>query len=610
MREKPDDDSSHGTEPVILDGRTVTPEAVVAVAREGRPVTVPAAARERVRTARARVEDVVDSGEPVYGLNTGFGELVDERIPADRIEDLQTNLLRSHAAGGGRECTREEVRAMLACRINALVTGHSGVREVVIDHLLTLLNEGVQPVVRSRGSLGASGDLAPLAQLSLVLLGEGEAICYGDGNGKRGEIENGDGNGRETENRTGNANTPPGVDESETPQRPIRVPGDVALEAVGLEPLSLAPKEGLALINGTQLTVGLAAILVIDGDRLLEAADAAGALTTEVTLGTTASSDPAIHAARPHAGQKRRAAAIRDLTADSQVVEAHRNCDRVQDAYSLRCLPQVHGAVADALEHLRAAVAVELNSATDNPLVFAADEVDERASGSDLAAVLSGGNFHGEPLALRLEYARLALTDLGAISERRIDRLLNPNLQEPHLPPFLAPESGLQSGYMIAQYAAAAALNECRSLGAAVSDNTPVSGGQEDHVSMSAQSGVNARRTLECVRRIVATELLCAGEAGEYVGDAVAAFEAGENLSCAGDEGSAADADSFDPSDVLGTGTAALYTELRTLVPPLEGDRRLDGDLDVVAAAIESGALLEAVRAAVGGKPGRDAPDT
>ncbi|MFC7215980.1 histidine ammonia-lyase [Saliphagus sp. GCM10025334] len=528
--------------PVELDGRSLTPEDVVAVARDGAPVTITTDARERVRVSRERVEDVIESGEPVYGLNTGFGELVDERIPPDQIERLQTNLLRSHAAGAGRECTREEVRAMMVSRINALVAGYSGVREVVVDHLVTLLNEDVQPVVRSRGSLGASGDLAPLAHLSLVLIGEGEAILRDD-------------------------------------EGSMRVDGDVALEAVGLEPLSLAPKEGLALINGTQLTVGLAAMLVVDGERLLRAADAAGALTTEVTLGTTATSDAAIHDVRPHAGQQRSAAAVRALTADSDVVEAHRNCDRVQDAYSLRCLPQVHGAVRDAVAHLREAVTVELNSATDNPLVFSAADADDRASGTDRAAVISGGNFHGQPLALRLEYARLALTDLGAIAERRIDRILNPNLQEDHLPPFLAPESGLQSGYMIAQYTAAALLNECRSIGAASSDNTPVSGGQEDHVSMSSQSALNARKVLENVRRIVATEAVCATQSADYVGNA----EDVDVLSPSADRAATAAA--------LGTGTGALYEHVGQFVPPLEDDRVLDGELDAVADAIASGGI-------------------
>ncbi|SDR44612.1 histidine ammonia-lyase [Natronobacterium texcoconense] len=524
---------------VALDGESLTPEDVVAVARENAPVVVPESAREQVRDSRRRVESVLESDEAVYGLNTGFGELVDERIPPEDLERLQHNLLRSHATGAGRELSREEVRAMMVARINALVKGYSGIREVVIDHLLECCNEGVHPVVRSRGSLGASGDLAPLAHMALVLVGEGEAVVEVDGSERR-------------------------------------LPGDDALAAIGLEPLSLAPKEGLALINGTQLTVGLASLAVVDGERLVRAADAAGALTTETTLATTATSDPAIQDVRPHAGQQESAAFVRRLTADSEVVEAHRNCDRVQDAYSLRCLPQVHGAVRDALEHLRDGVEIELNSATDNPLVFASDRVDERASGTDNASVLSGGNFHGAPLALRLEYVRLALADLTAISERRIDRMLNPNLQEPHLPPFLAANSGVESGYMIAQYTAASLVNEIRSLGAASSDNTPVSGGQEDHVSMSAQSALQVRTALENATWVVAAELLCGAEAAEYVDDA---FD-------------------VEPDDLsLGTGTGAVRDLVREVAPPLSetGDRPLHDDVERVVDLLEEGLLEDAI---------------
>ena len=534
---------------VRLDGESLTPEDVVAVARDDATVSIADDARERVRASRERVEDVLESGEPVYGLNTGFGELVDERIPRDRLEQLQANLLRSHAAGTGRELTREEVRAMMVTRVNALAKGYSGIREVVLEHLVRMLNEGVHPVVKSRGSLGASGDLAPLAHMSLVLIGEGEALVDAD------RAENGDDSSAST-----------------------RLPGEEALAEIDLEALTLAPKEGLALINGTQLSVGLASFVVVDGEALVRAADVAGALTTEVTLGTTASSDPAIHGVRPHAGQRVSAANVRRLTAGSEIVEAHRNCDRVQDAYSLRCLPQVHGAVRDAVSHLREAVTVELNSATDNPLVFDAAGLDDRASGTSRAAVLSGGNFHGEPLALRLEYVRIALTELAAISERRIDRLVNPNLQEPHLPPFLAPDSGVQSGYMITQYAAAACLNDVRSIGTAATDNTPVSGGQEDHVSMSGGAALNSRRALERVRTVVASELVCAAQAAEFVDDA------------------------FDAAGLsLGNGTAAAYEVLREVVPPLEEDRPVHRDVEAAADVLETGLLEERVSDRCGG---------
>ncbi|SIR54616.1 histidine ammonia-lyase [Haladaptatus litoreus] len=515
---------------IRLDGESLTPEDVEKVARDDATVLVPEDARERVRTARERVEQVVESGEAVYGVNTGFGELVDERIPPEDIETLQTNLVRSHAAGAGRELTREEVRAMMVGRINALVKGYSGIRELVVDQLVTMLNEGVHPVVKSRGSLGASGDLAPLAHLALVLMGEGTAT----------------------------------VDEE-------KMSGADALETAGLEPVTLAAKEGLALINGTQLSVGLAALAVRDAERAIRAADVAGALTTEVTMGTTASADPVIADIRPHDGHAKTARNVKRLTENSEIVESHRNCDRVQDAYSIRCLPQVHGAVRDAVSHLREAVEVELNSATDNPLIFPADAVNSRASGTGDAAVLSGGNFHGDPLALPLDYLTNAVTEIAAISERRVDRMLNPNIQEPHLPPFLTEHSGLRSGYMIAQYTAAALLNENRSIGRASMDNTPVSGNQEDHVSMSAQSAYNARRAVENTLAIVGIELVCGAQASEFIDN---------DLS-------------------HGVGTGAAYDAVREVVPPLTDDRPIHEDISAAETLVWSGLLESRVEDAL-----------
>lgn len=526
---------------VELDGASLTPEECVAVAREDEPVSITERARTAVRESRARVEEVIEAGEPVYGLNTGFGQLVTERIEEADLSQLQTNLLRSHASGAGRELTREEVRVMMLTRLNALLKGYSGVRERVVDHLRSMLNRDVQPVVKSRGSLGASGDLAPLAHMSLVFIGEGEALVNG-----------------------------------------TRVPGDKALSRVGLEPLSLAAKEGLALINGTQLTVGLAALLIVDGERVLQAADAAGALTTEVTMGTTASCDPSIQRVRPHTGQSVSAANVRKLTSGSEIIESHRNCDRVQDAYSIRCLPQVHGAVRDAVSHLRESVEIELNSATDNPLIFSSDEIDERASGTERVGVISGGNFHGEPLGLRLDYTTSALTELAAIAERRCDRLLNPNVQEDHLPPFLTEHSGLQSGYMIAQYTAASLVNENRSIGSGVTDNIPVSGGQEDHVSMSAQVAFNARRALCNTARVVAVELLCGAQALEFVErEALGASDSRVK---------------HDDSDLSpGNGTMRTYELIRDRVPKLTEDRPLWKEIEAVAELIRSEAFGDAV---------------
>ncbi len=519
------------SEPVKI-GETLTVEDVAAVAREDRTVTITADARKRVRKSRERVESVVESGETVYGINTGFGELVTERVPPEQLEQLQTNLVRSHASGRGRELTREEVRAMLLSRVQALALGYSGVREQLIDQLVGMLHEGVHPVVRSRGSLGASGDLAPLAYLALVLIGEGEADVDGH-------------------------------DE--------RLDGAAALAEAGLEPIDLAPKEGLALINGTQLTAGLAALAVVDAQNLLDCADAAGALTTEVAMGSTVASSEAIADVRPHPGQATSAINVRRLTADSEIVASHRNCDRVQDAYSLRCLPQVHGAVRESVSHLETAVETELNSATDNPLIFDPAAVGAYTNQTDEAAVLSGGNFHGAPLAHRLEYARNALTDLAAISERRIDRLLNPNVQESHLPPFLATESGLESGLMISQYSAAALLNESRTAGSAATDTIPVSGNQEDHVSMSATAAFELREQLDRVRGVLAIELLCGAEAAESVDDELA----------------------------HGVGTAAVYETVRTVVDPLDGDRRLDTDVDAIEEVLGSGRLRQAVAASL-----------
>ncbi len=555
-------------DPVDLDGESLTPAAVARVARDDAPVRVADRARDRVRAARERVRRAVDSGETVYGVNTGFGDLVEERIDGDDIERLQANLVRSHASGTGRECTREEVRALLVTRVNALLVGNSGVREGVVDRLVAMLNEGVHPVVRSRGSLGASGDLAPLAHVALVLLGEGQADVDRDV-------------GPPPESRETVRNRPEPGDGRRPVEHPRsgvgvkRLPGAAALNHAGVDPVDFAPKEALALINGTQLTVGLAALAVVDAERLVTTADAVGTLTTEVTMGTTAACDPAIHEARPHDGQRASAANVRRTADGSEVVESHRNCDRVQDAYSIRCLPQVHGAVRDAVTHLRAAVETELNSATDNPLVFPAAAVRDavRASGTDDAAVLSGGNFHGAPLAHRLDYAVGALTDLASIAERRVDRMLNPNVQEDHLPPFLAGESGLESGMMIPQYTAAALVNELRAEGRTATDSTPVSGNQEDHVSMSATGAFAARRAVERTRRVVAVELLVAGEAAEHVDDDLA----------------------------LGRGTAALYRTLREWVAPLDGDRPLDDDVDRAAALVADGRAHEAVDDAVDG---------
>jgi histidine ammonia-lyase len=512
-------------DPVVVDGESLTPGDVDRVARHDAPVRVPEDVREGVRESRQRIVDIVESGEAVYGVNTGFGELVQERIPDDDIEILQQNLVRSHAAGTGRDLTREEVRAMLVTRLNALVKGYSGVRERIIDVLVKMINEAVHPVVKAKGSLGASGDLAPLAHLALVVTGEGEATVDGE-----------------------------------------RLPGAEALKRRNIDPVTLRAKEGLGLINGTQLTVGLASLVVCDAERAIRASDIAGAMTTEATMSTTASSHPSIQRVRAHQGQTESAENIRRLTRNSEIVESHRNCDRVQDAYSLRCLPQVHGAVRDSIQHLRDAVETELNSATDNPLVFPADDADDRANGTEHAAVLSGGNFHGQPLALRLDYVTSGLAELASISERRMDRMLNPNVQEEHLPPFLTKGSGLRSGYMIAQYTAADLVSTTRSQGRPSMDSIPVSGNQEDHVSMSAQSAYVARETVESTLRVVGIELACAAQALDFVKD-------------------------LSP----GVGTNVAHQEVREHVPHLDEDRAIHQDIESMFSLLCSDTLFDAI---------------
>lgn len=514
---------------VVVDGESLTPANVEAVARHHATVTIDTDAREAVRESRARIEDILETDEAVYGVNTGFGELVQQRIPEADIGTLQQNLLRSHAAGAGDELGTDEVRGMLLTRLNTLVKGFSGVRVRVVDFLADMLNEGVHPVVKCKGSLGASGDLAPLAHLALVTIGEGEAWVDGE-----------------------------------------RLPGGDALGRRGLEPVQLRAKEGLALINGTQLTVALGALVLRDVERAVQAADIAGALTTEVTMSTSASAHPRIQDVRPHTGHAETAENIRALTHESDIIDSHRNCHRVQDSYAIRCMPQVHGAVRDAVEHLRGAVETELNSATDNPLVFDAERVDDRASGTDSAAVLSGGNFHGEPLALPLDYVTGALTELAAISERRIDRLLNPNIQEDHLPPFLTENDGLESGYMIAQYTAADLVSTNRSIGRPATDNITVSGNQEDHVSMSATSAYRAREAVDNTLYVLASELACSAQAMEFV-----------------------------PDHEPGAGTEAAYDAIRERVPPLDEDRPVGEDVDEVLELVVGDKLVARVESAM-----------
>jgi histidine ammonia-lyase len=450
------------SDPVLVDGRSLRIGGVEAVARHGAGVAFEDSARTKVAQARRVVEGILDSGKVVYGVNTGFGKLADVRISPDQLDQLQLNLLRSHACGVGEPFAEDVVRAMLLLRANVLATGHAGCRPLVVDRILELLEVGVHPVVPSRGSVGASGDLAPLAHLALVLVGEGEAIFQGE-----------------------------------------RQDGGTALERAGIEPLQLGAKEGLALINGTQASAAVGALAVFDARRLIDAADVICALTLDAMAGTDAAFDPAVHAARPHPGQGVSAARLLNLLVGSEIRESHRECGRVQDAYSLRCSPQVHGAGRDALEHAHRVLEIELNSATDNPMVFAEGRL------------ISGGNFHGAPIAAVFDYLTATLTDLASISERRLARMVDTALSG--LPRFLSPEAGLNSGFMMVQVTAASLVSECKTLAHPASvDSIPTSAGQEDHVSMSTWAARKLARVVELTQQVLGMEILAAVQALEF----------------------------------------------------------------------------------------------
>jgi len=451
---------------IELDGASLTLAQTEAVAF-GEKVSLSPGASERVERARDFIEEIVARDEVVYGVNTGFGALSETTIPADELRQLQLNLVRSHACGVGEPLPEIVVRAMMLHRANVLAKGLSGCRLAVIETLIAMLNKGAHPVIPSRGSVGASGDLAPLAHLALVAIGEGEAIFQGE-----------------------------------------RMSGAEAMRRADLAPLQLEVKEGLALLNGTQAMTAVGGLALLTAARLAEAADVIGAMTLEALRGTPVAFDEKIHAARPHPGQQTSARRLRELIEGSEIRESHRDRavdPRVQDAYALRCMPQVHGAVRDALGHAHGIVEIEINSATDNPLVF----IHERE-------VLSGGNFHGEPVALALDYAAIAVADLGTIAERRVERLVNPTLSG--LPAFLSPHPGTNSGMMIAQVTAAALIAENNVLAHPASVFTlPTSANKEDHVSMGMTAALKFAQVVDNVETILAIELLCAAQGLEFL---------------------------------------------------------------------------------------------
>jgi histidine ammonia-lyase len=482
-----------------------------------------------VQRARELVEQFVREGRIVYGVTTGFGALKDQLIGPEHLLDLQRNLIMSHAAGVGEPLPEEAVRAMMLVRANALAAGHSGLRLETLVALLELLNRGVHPVVPAQGSVGASGDLAPLAHVALVLIGQGEAEYRGE-----------------------------------------RLPGGGALRRAGLAPVVLAAKEGLALTNGTAMQTGLGALLVQDAARLCQVADIAGALSLEALQGVPEAFDPRLHAVRPHPGQQEVAAHVRRLIAGSTLVcNAESTSSKVQDPYCLRCMPQVHGAVRDAVAHARQVVEIELNSATDNPLLFD----DGQDAGVAEAVALSGGNFHGQPLALALDFLGLAGTVLGNISERRIDRLLNSG---GILPRFLVGEGGLHSGLMLVQYMAAALASENKVLAhPASADSIPTSAGFEDFVSMGPHAARKGREILRNVAGILAGELLVAAQ--------------GVDLRWR-----------ITPEARLGAGSAVAYRLVRERVPFLEGDAVLAPLLAAVQTLAADDGFVAAVEEAAG----------
>jgi histidine ammonia-lyase len=465
--------------PVQLNGSNLSLDDLRQIARDRRAVALAPPAREKVKAARAVVDALVRENKVAYAITTGVGKLSDVRIEPAQIRQLQVNLIRSHSAGVGEPLSRNETRAMMLLRANSLAKGLSGVRAEVVDLLCEMLNRGVHPVVPSQGSVGASGDLAPLAHLALAMIGEGEAVLEMAASARGGE--------------------------------PTRMSSADALRRAGLQPLVPEAKEAISLFNGTQAMLAVGALALLEAETLAETADVLGAMSLDALHGTDVAFDERIHAARPHAGQIKVAANLRRLIAGSQIRESHKDCGRVQDAYTLRCIPQVHGAVRDTLEFCRRTFEIEINSAVDNPLVFVT------GSGSDRGDVISGGNFHGQPLAFALDYMAIALTALAGISERRIERLVNPALNE-GLPPFLAPDAGINSGFMLPQVTAAALASENKILAhPASADSITTSGNKEDYVSMGMAAAIKLKKVVANTTNILAIEACAAAQAIDFL---------------------------------------------------------------------------------------------
>lgn len=494
---------------IQLRGQRLTLDQIAATASGHAQVTLADEARVRIENSRRVVEKIVADNRSVYGINTGFGKLSDVRIEPDKLSELQLNLVRSHSCGVGDPLSEVEARAMLLLRANVLAGGFSGARAIVVDTLIAMLEAGVTPVIPEKGSVGASGDLAPLAHLALAAIGEGEAFYQGK-----------------------------------------RLTSDEALKQAGIAPIRLQVKEGLALLNGTQAMGAVGGLALHRAIRLARLADVAGAMSLEALKGTPVAFDERIHVARPHPGQVEVARHLRQLLEGSEIRQSHlENDPRIQDAYSLRCMPQVHGAVRDALAHAAGIVETETGSATDNPLVFA-----------ESGDVLSGGNFHGAPLALAFDYAAIAITDLISITERRIDRLVNPDANE-DLPPFLTTQAGTASGFMMLQVTAVALLSEAKVWAHPASiDNVPTDGGKEDHVSMGMTAATKLRSVVDNAELVIAIELITAAQGLE-----------------------------FRLPLLPGKGVKRAYDTVRSHVAGLTHDRSMSADIHRIARAIRQG---------------------
>lgn len=505
-------------ENILITGHTLTLEELAAVCRENAPVALSPEAKQRILESRQVVDMLVDEAAVVYGITTGFGKFSDVTITQDECKQLQRNLIVTHAVGAGEPFPRDVARGIMLLRVNNLAKGFSGTRLELVETLVAMLNRGVTPVIPQKGSLGASGDLALLSHMVLPMLGLGQAEYEGE-----------------------------------------VLPGDVAMARAGIPTVELVAKEGLALINGTQAMTSVGALAVYDAIRLMKTADIAAAMSFEANRGVKDALDPRVHAVRPHDGQMKTAANLRNLLLGSGNVTCQGEV-RVQDGYSLRCVPQVHGASQDAINYVKSKVEIEMNAVTDNPIIF-----------KETMEGISGGNFHGQPMALAFDFLGIALSELANISERRLERLVNPNIG--NFPAFLVKKGGLNSGFMIVQYSAAALVSENKVLAHPASvDSIPSSAGQEDHVSMGTIAARKAAEILGNVRRVLAMELMCACQAVDLLGG----------------------------QEKLGKGTAPAYRAIRAVCDTLEDDRPLYEDINRCEAVIQDGSLLRAVEEAAG----------